>query len=44
MADNRLVMTVAAQKDICPQTKTYPIKAVAITINIIKTPTVQVYV
>jgi hypothetical protein len=33
---------VAPQKDICPQGKTYPIKAVPITKNKIKTPTVQV--
>lgn len=26
-------MTVAPQKDICPQGKTYPINAVAITVN-----------
>jgi hypothetical protein len=42
MADNRLVITVAAQNDICPHTRTYPIKAVAITVNKIMTPTVQV--
>lgn len=30
MAENKLVITVAPQKDICPQGKTYPTKAVAI--------------
>lgn len=30
-ADTRLVMTVAPQNDICPQGRTYPTKAVAIT-------------
>lgn len=30
-ADRRLVMTVAPQKDICPQGRTYPTKAVIIT-------------
>jgi predicted transcriptional regulator len=43
MADNRLVITVAAQNDICPQINTYPIKAAAMTKNKIITPTVQVY-
>jgi len=39
IADIKLVITVAPQNDICPQTNTYPIKAVAIiAINII-TPT-----
>lgn len=33
IADRRLVMTVAPQKDICPQGRTYPINAVAITAN-----------
>jgi hypothetical protein len=42
MADSKLVITVAAQKDICPQISTYPIKAVAITIKRIRTPTVHV--
>ena len=32
--DNKLVITVAPQKLICPQGNTYPIKAIAI--NIIK--------
>jgi len=42
MAESRLVMTVAPQKDICPHGSTYPIKAVAITTNRITTPTFQV--
>jgi len=42
MADNKLVITVAPQKDICPQGKTYPRKAVAIVRKRIATPTVQV--
>lgn len=33
MADNRFVMTVAPQNDICPHGRTYPINAVAITVN-----------
>ena len=33
IADRRLVMTVAPQKDICPHGSTYPINAVAITAN-----------
>jgi len=33
-----LVITVAAQKDICPQGNTYPKKAVAIDNNKIVTP------
>lgn len=33
MADKRLVMTVAPQNDICPHGRTYPINAVAITVN-----------
>jgi len=33
IAENRLVITVAPQKLICPHGKTYPVKAVAI-INI----------
>jgi len=44
IADKRLVITVAPQKDICPHGRTYPIKAVPIT-NIIKvTPIVHVCV
>lgn len=38
MADRRLVITVAAQKDICPHGSTYPIKAVAIRIIMIEIP------
>lgn len=33
IADRRLVITVAPQKDIWPHGKTYPIKAVAMTAN-----------
>lgn len=42
IADSKLVITVAPQKDICPQGRTYPTKAVPITINKISTPTVHV--
>jgi hypothetical protein len=42
MAENKLVITVAPQKDICPQGRTYPKKAVAIIINIILVPTAHV--
>lgn len=42
MADRRLVITVAAQNDICPQIRTYPMNAVAITRKRINTPTDQV--
>lgn len=38
MADSKLVITVAPQKDICPHGNTYPIKAVAITANSNNTP------
>jgi hypothetical protein len=38
MAENKLVITVAPQKDICPQGNTYPKNAVAIIINKINTP------
>ena len=38
MAENRLVITVAPQKLICPQGKTYPKKAVAINIKKIINP------
>jgi ribosomal protein L22 len=38
IAERRLVITVAAQKDICPQGKTYPRKAVRIVRNIKVTP------
>ena len=33
IADRRLVITVAPQKDIWPHGKTYPMKAVAITVS-----------
>lgn len=33
IAERRLVITVAPQKDIWPHGRTYPIKAVAITVN-----------
>lgn len=33
MAENRLVITVAPQKDICPQGSTYPTKAVAMSVS-----------
>jgi hypothetical protein len=42
MADNKLVITVAPQKDICPHGRTYPINAAPITTNNIITPTFQV--
>jgi len=42
MAENKLVITVAPQKDICPHGSTYPKNAVAITINRIITPTIHV--
>jgi len=41
-ADNKLVITVAPQKDICPQGRTYPTNAVPITKNRINTPTLHV--
>lgn len=41
MAENRFVITVAPQNDICPHGKTYPKKAVAIVKNKINTPTNQ---
>lgn len=41
MAENKLVITVAPQKDICPHGSTYPKKAAAITANKISTPTVH---
>jgi len=43
MAESRLVITVAAQNDICPQIKTYPMNAVAMTKNRISTPTLHVW-
>ena len=42
IADKRFVMTVAPQNDICPHGKTYPKKAVPISINKINTPMVHV--
>jgi hypothetical protein len=33
IAESRLVITVAPQNDICPHGRTYPIKAVAMTVN-----------
>ena len=38
MAENRIVITVAPQNDICPQGRTYPKKVVAITKSKIVTP------
>lgn len=38
MADIKLVITVAPQKDICPHGKTYPKKAVAMSVNKIMVP------
>lgn len=42
MTEKNLVITVAAQNDICPHGKTYPRKAVIIKINKILTPEFQV--
>lgn len=42
MAETRFVITVAPQNDICPQGRTYPIKAVPIKINRIEIPDIQV--
>lgn len=42
IADIKLVITVAPQKDICPQGKTYPTKAVPIKRNKITTPEIHV--
>jgi hypothetical protein len=42
IADNKLVINVAPQNDICPQGKTYPMNAAAIVRNKIITPTFQV--
>ena len=39
IADTKLVITVAPQKDICPQGKTYPRNAAPITRNKIILPT-----
>jgi len=41
-ADISPVITVAPQKDICPHGKTYPTKAVPITVKKMITPEVQV--
>lgn len=43
IADNKLVITVAPQNDICPQGNTYPRKAAAIVNIRITTPTDQVW-
>jgi hypothetical protein len=43
IAETRFVITVAPQKDICPQGKTYPINAVPIVKNNKITPIIQVY-
>lgn len=42
IVDAKLVITVAPQKDICPQGNTYPKKAVAISIRTIVIPEAQV--
>jgi hypothetical protein len=42
ITEKNFVITVAAQKDIWPHGKTYPIKAIAIVINKILTPEFQV--
>jgi predicted P-loop ATPase/GTPase len=44
IADSKLVITVAPQKDICPHGSTYPRKAVAIVANRINTPIDHVWV
>jgi hypothetical protein len=33
IAESRLVITVAPQNDICPHGRTYPMKAIAMTVN-----------
>lgn len=43
-ADNKLVITVAPHKDICPQGNTYPKNAVAIITNNNITPTIHVMI
>lgn len=43
ISDNKFVITVAPQKDICPQGRTYPKNAVAIANTIIITPKIQVF-
>ena len=42
IAENKLVMTVAPQKDICPHGRTYPTKAVAIRVRRRMTPVFHV--
>lgn len=42
IAENRLVMTVAPQKDICPHGRTYPTKAVAMRVSRSTIPVFQV--
>lgn len=42
IAENKFVITVAPQNDICPQGRTYPRKAVAMTKKRIRTPIDQV--
>ena len=44
MADNKFVITVAPQKDIWPQGKTYPKKAEAIVNKKIITPKFHVWI
>jgi len=44
MAERVPVITVAPQNDICPQGRTYPRKAVAITARRITTPEIQVFI
>jgi hypothetical protein len=41
--ETRFVITVAPQKDICPQGRTYPKKAVAMDIKKIVTPIIHVW-
>lgn len=43
MAERTPVITVAPQKDICPQGRTYPRKAVAMVISMIMTPESQTF-
>merc|ERR1719244_411939 len=42
IAETKFVITVAAQKDICPHTSTYPMKAVSMVTKNKITPTFQV--
>jgi hypothetical protein len=44
IAESKFVITVAPQKDICPQGKTYPIKAVPIVKKNKITPIIQVFI